>query len=440
MALSDDLVTFLRRHGVSSSAALQSAIDAGQATLSRALTALGDQIIRIGGGRSTRYGVRRELPQIGSSWPMLRIDAEGEPKLLGRLHALANDQYWFDAALGDYPRLSDGLPFFLQDLIPQGFLGRTLPHRFPELGLPERVTDWNDEHVLIYLCRRGEDCIGDLLLGDESLQRFLKPSGKGTPNTQRDYPALADAAIAGAAPGSSAGGEHPKFTASIRQGRNLRHVLVKFSPGGEDRVAQRWADLLVSEHLATQVLQRARLTPTTTELLTAGGRTFLEGDRFDRQGVRGRSGLVSLAALSNQYLGVRDSWITATASLAKMRVISSDDAETVRRLATFGRLIANTDMHFGNLSFHLSFDSRPTLAPIYDMLPMLYAPTAGNVVVTREFDPPLPTGANLDIWKEMAALAVEYWKQISSHSQVSADFVAIARRNAERVAGVAKLV
>jgi hypothetical protein len=254
VSTSDDILIFLRRHGVSTSAALQQALHVGQATLSRALTALGDQVARIGGGRSTQYAARRELPQIGSSWPMFRIDREGEPKLLGHLHALANEQYWFDASLGEYPRLSDGLPFFLQDLIPQGFLGRTVPHRFPELKLPERITDWNDEHVLIYLCRRGEDCVGDLLLGDESLQRFLKRSGTDAPTTDtkkrdRDYPAMADAAIAGSAPGSSAGGEHPKFTACIRQARTARHVLVKFSPGGTDRVAQRWSDLLISEHL-----------------------------------------------------------------------------------------------------------------------------------------------------------------------------------------------
>jgi predicted nucleic acid-binding protein len=297
--------------------------------------------------------------------------------------------------------------------------------------------------VLVYLCRRGEDCIGDLLLGDESLQRFLKGTEAPTTDTKkrdRDYPAMADAAIAGSAPGSSAGGEHPKFTACVRQARAGRHVLVKFSPGGTDRVAQRWSDLLTSEYLATQVLYGAGLTPTTTELLMARGRTFLEAERFDRHGARGRSGLVSLAALANQYLGTRDNWIAATSSLAKMRVISREDAETVRRLATFGRLIANTDMHFGNLSFRLSFERKLMLAPVYDMLPMLYAPTAGDVVTAREFDPPLPAAGTLDIWREIAGLAVKYWQQVCSHRNVSADFAALARRNAERVAAVAKLV
>ena len=75
--------------------------------------------------------------------------------------------------------------------MPQGFVGRTVPSRFPELGLPQRTTEWNDEHVLTYLCRRGEDCIGSLILGDESLQRFLTHSGTEPP--QLDAKANADA-------------------------------------------------------------------------------------------------------------------------------------------------------------------------------------------------------------------------------------------------------
>jgi len=443
--LTDAAVASFRRNGVSTSAALQRELGVGQATLSRAVTALGERVIRIGGGRSTRYGLRRELPKIGSSWPLFCISAQGEPALLGRLHALSRDQYWLDAAIGKYPQLSDGLPFFLQDLVPQGFIGRTVPRRFPELGLPERITDWNDDHVLAYLCQRGEDCVGNLMLGDESLQRFLKQFGAAQTRLidskarPREYPLLADAAISGTVPGSSAGGEHPKFTTSIREGRATRHVLVKFSPGGDDRIAQRWADLLTCEHLATHVLNRANLTPATTELLVSGGRTFLEAERFDRAGVRGRTGLVSLAALANEYLGRRDSWISATGSLATLGVISRPDAETVRRIATFGQLIANTDMHFGNLSFRLSFDGPLTLAPVYDMLPMLYAPLAGGTLTSHEFEPPLPTGDNLDIWKEMVGIAQTYWLEVANHDAVSAGFAAHAKRNADRIAEAKKL-
>jgi hypothetical protein len=433
------LISSLSRNGVSTSAVLQRELHAGQATLSRAFAALGNRIVRIGAGRSTRYGLRRDIPQIGSSWPLLVIDTEGIPRLLGRLHALARDQYWLDSPIGRHPRLSEGLPFYLQDLIPQGFLGRTVPTRFPELSLPARITDWNDDQVLTYLCRRGEDSIGNLILGEESLQRFLQKSG-GEPHSieasrrEGEYPRLAREAIAGTVPGSSAGGEHPKFTASLRQGNTLRHVLVKFSPEGTGAFEQRWRDLLVCEHVATRVLHRAGLTSTSTDLLVSGGRTFVESTRFDRIGVHGRVGLISLAALSNEFIGKREMWPSATATLSRMNLVTQIDAEVVRRLWTFGRLISNTDMHFGNLSFHFQTEGTMPLAPVYDMLPMLYAPTAGDVVVTREFELPLPSSENLDIWETMVSLAESYWREVADHPLLSAGFAAIANANAGKVA------
>jgi len=46
--------------------------------------------------------------------------------------------------------------------------------------------------------------------------------------------------------------------------------------------------------------------------------------------------------------------------------------------AAIARLIANTDMHLGNLTFHVEGTFR--LAPAYDMLPMAYAPLPGGEV------------------------------------------------------------
>ncbi|HKT72044.1 MAG TPA: type II toxin-antitoxin system HipA family toxin YjjJ [Steroidobacteraceae bacterium] len=438
MPLSPDSLLHVLGRGVATSSELQREFEVSQPTLSRALSDLGDRIVRIGKARSTRYGLRRELPQIGSSWPIFSVSTTGSPTLLGRLNALARDQYWFDAVSTEHSGVSDGLPYFLQDLWPQGFIGRTVPRRFPELGLPERITDWNDAHVLTYLCRRGEDCIGDLIVGDESLQRFLRQFHPArsllNPNQrEREYPKLAAAAIAGTAPGSSAGGEHPKFTTSLRSGRRIRHVLVKFSPGGADAGARRWADLLVCEHLAIQALRRAELTSASTELLDIDGRIFLEADRFDRTGVRGRVGIVSLAPVADHYLGRRDNWISAAVSLARTGEISAGDEQVIRRVATFGRLIGNTDMHFGNLSFFFSLGAPLSLAPVYDMLPMLYAPLAGDQLPDRTFEAPLPSADTLHIWGEIADLAARYWNDVASHELVSEEFSEMARANAALV-------
>src|ERR1700722_7534463 len=93
-----DTVQTLLSLGVTTRAELQGELGGSQPTLSRAIRQLGERGIRGGGGRSARYGLRRELPNIGSSWPVFVIDSKGAPTLHGQLTALARDQYWFDAA------------------------------------------------------------------------------------------------------------------------------------------------------------------------------------------------------------------------------------------------------------------------------------------------------------------------------------------------------
>ncbi len=444
MGLPERIETLLSR-SVAIGAGLQRELRISQPTFSRAIRHLGERVIRIGGGRSARYGLRREIPPIGSSWPVFVIDRSGTIRPCGELVALAREQYWFDAA---YPRrglLSDGLPYFLQDLWPQGFVGRTLPRRFPELELPTRVTDWNEQHVLTYLIQRGEDCTGNLLAGSESLQRYLKRSRDAqgwitSAMREKSYPRMAEAAMAGAPVGSSAAGEHPKFTAVLQHGTRLRHVLVKFSPVTKDPASERWSDLLVAEHLAGKALGDVGVAAPVTELVSCGNRVFIESTRFDRSGERGRIGVVSLAALADYHIGRRDTWTSAAARLKAMGVISATSADTVRRAATFGQLIGNTDMHFGNLSFLFSFDTTLSLAPVYDMLPMMYSPLAGGELPQARFEPPLPTGDNLDIWAAIAQRAEQYWRELAEHGQVSGGFAAVARKNAASIARARKLL
>jgi hypothetical protein len=204
-------------------------------------------------------------------------------------------------------------------------------------------------------------------------------------------------------------------------------------------VSRRWADLLIGEHLAIEVLRRAGHTSSSTELLAIDGRIYLEASRFDRTGVRGRIGVVSLGAVANHHLGSRDNWITATSALAGLGQISAQDGDAIRRLWTFGGLIANTDMHFGNLSFFFSLGAPLSLAPVYDMLPMLYAPLAGDQLPDRAFEPPLPSADTLHLWGEMADLASQYWLEVAAHDLVSQKFADRARVNAALVADAKKL-
>jgi len=438
MADPADIVKAILARGVATGAELRRGLKVSQPTLSRVIARLGEQIVRIGSTRNARYALRRELPQIGSSWPIFEINEEGQASLLGRVHALARDQYWFAATAPRHSELSDGLPFFLQDLWPQGFIGRTVSKRYPELGLPERINDWNDSHVLTYLSQRGDDSIGNLLIGDESLRRYLKQFQADRPyvdlrDRENQYPVLADSAIAGTPPGSSAGGEHPKFTVEIGNRGHVRHVLVKFSPMRTDRVSQRWSDLLVAEHIASKSLGVVGVPATATELVVAGNRMFLEIERFDRSGIRGHIGIASLAAIADHHIGRRDNWMAAAESLKSMGRISAKDAESIRRAATFGQLIGNSDMHFGNLSFFGSLGRDFSLAPIYDMLPMMYAPVAGDELPDRQFETALPGAGNLSIWKSMAEAAEDYWRKVASHELISTEFAALASANGEAV-------
>ena len=90
----------------------------------------------------------------------------------------------------------------------------------------------------------------------------------------------------------------------------------------------------------------------------------------------------SLEALDHEYIGESGrgaSWTRVTPKLLDKKLISPEDARRIRWLDVFGQLIGNTDRHFGNVSFLEQGDSTLRLAPAYDMLPMLFAPSGTTV-------------------------------------------------------------
>jgi hypothetical protein len=240
MALSDDIAALLARRGVLPAGELQRALGISAATLSRQMRD-NPRILRIGRTRGARYAAYRSVAGLPSRLPVFRVNAAGEAHPVAALHLLALGQHWLEpiSAAGT---LFPGLPPVIADMAPQGFLGRRFSETHADLSLPRRLQDWNDDHRLIAIARRGEDCMGDLILGEESLHRFLDSTP--VPITRRDYPAQARAAAEGG--GSSAGGERPKFTARLE----LRHLIVKFTAGDGSPSDQRWRDLLVCELLA----------------------------------------------------------------------------------------------------------------------------------------------------------------------------------------------
>ena len=427
-----------QRGGVASAAELQQALSVSQPTVSRLLQPLiqSGQIQKVGAARSQRYVLPRAVAGVGSVVPVSRMDVQGRPTPFARLYPLQSGAYWVDEADGLSQR-HDGLPWFLNDMRPQGFMGRTFAAAHPELAVGSDPAQWSDDDMLRALALFGDDLPGNLVVGEAAFARFHSLQGRASRvDSSADYPQLADAAMQGTLPGSSAGGEQPKFC-TVTAGRP---VLIKFSPAGSAPADQRVRDLLVCEHLALQTLAQAGVAAARTQIIFGAGRVFLESERFDRtaagldlQKTPGRIGMVSLLVYDAQYVGAMDNWAATAERMMARGLLTPSDARTLQLLEAYGLLIANTDRHYGNISLLLMGAGKTAdwaLSPAYDMLPMLYAPMAGELVA-RDFAarPLQPTTATLPVWERARSLAQTFWRTAASDSRVSGGFRAICAEN-----------
>jgi len=427
--------------GQAGGAQLQQRLGVSQPTLSRLLAPLvaGGQVVAVGAARARRYLLPREVEGVGRQVPIHAVTPQGELIPFGTLHPLTGGGFWMNESDKAHGRSAfhDSLPWFLYDMRPQGFLGRGFVATHPALQLPTNLQHWSDDHILKALVNAGEDLPGNLIVGAAAFDRFMSltaPQRTRAPVVDvpaAQYPGYAAQALGQTLAGSSAGGEQPKFSA-VREGHP---VLVKFSPAGDSALAQRWRDLLICEALALHTLAEAGISAAHTELIEAEGRVFLESRRFDRTPQGGRVGMVSLEVYDRQYIGQGTNWVdTARRSdQAGPERLSAADVSTLTLLDAFGALIANTDRHHGNISLLLQ-DHRWQLAPAYDMLPMLYAPVAGELV-PRDFaaNPPRPSVHTLAVWPQARGLAMRFWERSANDPRISADFRAMARASAQVV-------
>ena len=146
--------------------------------------------------------------------------------------------------------------------------------------------------------------------------------------------------------------------------------------------------------------------------------------------------MISLWALTNEYLGAPDSWIAAAPPLrAPPFSLPEEDATAVRWLDVFRQLIGNTDRHLGNLSFLVHGDGSLRVAPAYDMLPMSLAPSA-DVLVARRLEPAPPTATTLDVWSDAAACAQRFWREVRAHDELDPE---VRRFAAEALDAISRL-
>ena len=435
------LEALLARGGPLPAAALGRELGLSQPSISRLLADAGERIVRLGRARATRYALAHSIGRAGSHWPLYRIDAQARAERLGELRALHGGSFWFEAhglrpallhagfAGGVFP----GLPWFLDDQRPQGFLGRAFGRRIaPDIHANPDIALWNTDDIILALLRHGDDAPGDLVLGEDSLRRaqdaILAPThGMPPSDRERRYPELAEAALRGEAVGSSAGGEQPKFAIDLVGGKQVQPVIVKFSERIDTPGGRRWGDLLVCEHLAGEVMREHGLPAASSEILATGGRVFLQSTRFDRTPARGRRGFVSLAALDAAFYGHgRIDWWRYAPELERDGWLDAHGARLLRRIGWFGALIANSDMHLGNAALQLQ-DARPLpLAPVYDMLPMTFRPASNGEIVERRYAISLPAPEHASDWLDAAPAALAFWRRVAVEERISPAFRAIA--------------
>lgn len=407
-----------------------------QPTISRAINALGDEIVRIGRGPSIQYALRDTGRGIGEV-PVYRVSAEGSIRQLGALIPVRPDGFVMLQSDGKTLH-SDSLPWWLDDMRPQGYLGRNYAARqAAQLGLPSQLNEWNDTHALRALLVDGFDAVGNLLLGERARDAFLS-SQPGSPISQTDkaeaYIQLAEHAARGEVPGSSAGGEQPKFVTCAQTLDGPRYVIVKFTLPENNPVTERWRDLLLAEHQALETLHAEGISAVRTRIMDVGSQRFLEVERFDRVGELGRRGLFSMKALDAEFVGAGAAgWSVIAHALAKAGCITPEAASGAALLQAIGVLIGNTDMHTGNISF-VSEHGRPyDLAPAYDMLPMGFAPKSGGGIPTTLLEATIHADIPPELWTRATKIAQRYLDRLRSEQRFSPAFQPCIEALAEHI-------
>lgn len=421
---------YLSAREIVPAASLSAHLGVSQPTVSRLMQRQRKAIWVFGKARSTRYALRRKIEGVATPVELFEAyGAQGEVRSLGHLYPLGSSFYFECTFNSSYSRIYPALPYFLYDMRPAGFLGRLIPKHHQDLRAPMDIRSWSDADTLRLWTRHGTDLPGNLLLGQDTIQDYAarsveRPAAIDPANVWAAYSAIADDVLRLGLPGSSAAGEQPKFTCITGQ----THVLVKFSPASTGAVATRIRDLLIAEHLAHQAIAGAGHNASVSRLIQGSQRLFLEVERFDRLPQGARRGLISLAPLEMEYIGGAENWCDAATGLVQQKLIRPQLLAPIRWLALFGRLIGNTDMHHGNLSFTCDGLDIVDLAPAYDMLPMYAMPRSGELP-QQEFSPPKPRPDDAPCWRSACNAAQTFWLDVARHTDISVDFRNAASAN-----------
>ena len=422
------LLAILARRGTATSAQLQADLQRSQPSVSRLLAAAGPRVLALGAGRSTRYALPAGILGLPAQQPLWWVQADGQRLPWGRLSFLHGQRVHVQTT--DIDVVTQGqLPWFLATLRAEGFIGRLLARELGSWGLATNPEAWTLEQTL-FAALRTPDAPGAIVLGDAS----TAPLPEAVHGEQFD--ALSAAAASTLPAGSSAGGEQAKFLAQDASGQA---VLVKFSPPRGTPYGERWHDLLHAENLALAVLAEHGVPVASCRLLHTARRSYLVSSRFDRHAGpygTGRSHVVPLHAVHDAFVpGPRQHWAATCDTLVAQARLPPQAAAQARALQQFGRLVGNSDMHFGNLSLHVDAAGvargRFSLAPLYDMLPMRWRPDPGSGELGCLPFQPDPADLN----GPATPLARLFWLRLADTGDVSREFRSLARQMLQRLPG-----
>lgn len=423
------LIQLLGAQGAIPSAVIQSRLNVSQATVSRLVKAQDDALVICGKGKSTQYALAHAIGTAPSQQPIWRVNADGLAERVGTLSFLSQSQIYIAADGVNQvftPTRNEALPWFLSPLKAEGFLGRLLAQQLLALGVSANPETWDSEMALIGALHT-RDAPGAMLLGtgassaeqgavqlpEENLATALDVT---TSDLAKNLPA-----------GSSAGGEQPKFLATDAQGDSF---LVKFSPPLGTPFGDRWTDLLRMEVLSSKVLKSHGVAVAENRFIQTSTRSYLLSKRFDRVGKAGRVHVVSLATAHHAFVkGSFVDWTATGDQLARQKRLPPSDAETIHAVFQFGRLIGNTDMHFGNASLFVDgltlkdvVKGQFRLTPVYDMLPMRWRPDQINGISDYA-----PFALDLTFANALSRRAAkDFWLEVSTDRYTSAPLKVVA--------------
>ncbi len=377
--LASQIAALLSANASLSAPELQSATGKSQPSISLAIAQLGDRVCKLGAARSTRYALTKDILGLPADQSLHFTDEVGRISEFGTLTQLHNRQIVVRAKSGRQWISAPGeLPWFLQPLRPQGFLGRQYLQLRPDF--PNDPETWTTEQALYIAANHAADPPGALGLGEITGRQLLETPVEISARALH-YDKLA-AAVGNTLPaGSSAGGEQPKFLTEFSERAAHHHLIVKFTPPRDTPFGKRWRALQHLERLAHTILSAHGIEAAQTRIVESAVRTYLESQRFDRIGLKGKRHVVAIDALHSEFVNApRRNWIHTGETLAAKKLITSAELSAVARIYAFGQFIGNSDMHFGNLSFFVDDVQKPTLtlAPVYDMLPMMWRPSVNT--------------------------------------------------------------